>query len=186
MFIWNFAGTNSAFLRWSKTPKKAEGFWFGVYFSHFCLSVFHVTLFLENHSIFFHEILYSCSWYNIGGQYTQTMVPVSLGPFFGYFGGLFWHMYLFFFISVQYFVMKFCTGVLDITLIITNTFFDIMFPSSGGHFRVFWGLFWHITSTFWEPFNMFSWNFVQTFFVFLLRVTALFFSISWPSWGALG
>ena len=30
------------------------------------------------------------------------------------------------------------------------------------------------------------WNFVQTFLVFLLRVTALFFSISWPSWGALG
>ena len=155
--------------------QKAEGFWFGVYFSHFCLSVFYVTLFLENHSIFFDEILYSCSWYNIGGQYTQTMAPVSLAPFFGVFWGLFWHMHLFFFISVQYFVMKFCTGVLDITLIITNTFSDIMSPSSRGHFRVFWGLFWHITSTFWEPFNMFPWNFVQTFLVFLLRVTALFF-----------
>ena len=25
----------------------------------------------------------------------------------------------------------------------------------GGHFGVFWGLFWHITSTFWEPFIIF-------------------------------
>ena len=70
---------------------------------------------------------------------------------------------------------------------VTNTFFfDIMSSSSWGHFRVFWGLFWHITSTFWEPFNIFSWNYVQTCLVFLLRVTALFFSISWSCWGALG
>ena len=58
--------------------------------------------------------------------------------------------------------------------------------SSGGCFEVFWGLFWHITSNFWEPFNILSWNFVQTFLVFLLRVAALFFSISWSCWGALG
>ena len=30
------------------------------------------------------------------------------------------------------------------------------------------------------------WNFVQTFLVFLLRVTELFFSMSWPFWEALG
>ena len=107
---------------------------------------------------------------------TLKQWPLSpRGHFLGFFGAYFGICTYFFFIFVQYFVMNFCTGVLEITLIITNTFSDIMSPSSRGHFRVFWGLFWHITSTFWEPFNMFSWNFVQAFLVFLLRVTALFF-----------
>ena len=68
-----------------KPQKRAEGFCFGVNFAHFRLPVFCVTLFLENHSIFSHKILYSCSWYNIDGQYIQTMPPVCWGLF-----GVFW------------------------------------------------------------------------------------------------
>ena len=122
-FIWNFAGTYWAFRGWSKTPKKGRGSFVWVNFTHFCLSVFYVNLFLENHSIVSHEILYSCPWYKIGGQYIQTMAPVCWGPYWGYFGGLFWGMYLLFLIYVQYFVVKFCSGVLGINLIITNTVF---------------------------------------------------------------
>ena len=98
-------------------------------------------------------------------------------------------MYIFFLISVQYCVMRFCTGVLGITLIITNTrkLFDIMSRSSGGHFGVFWGLFSHIISTFWEPFNKFyAILYTCSWCSYPLRITALFFPISWPSWRALG
>ena len=114
------------FLDGQKRRKREEGFWFGVDFTHFCLSVFYVTLFLENHSIFSHEILHSCSWYNnaLG----------LLGAILGYLGGLFWHMYLFFLISVQYFVMKCFSGVLAKTLIIANTRFWY-------HVTIFRGLF---------------------------------------------
>ena len=79
---------------------------------------------------------------------TFKQCPLSVSGHLGYFRALFWDMCLFFLISVQYSVMRFCSGVLGITLIITNTCFDIMSLSSGGHSRVFWGLFWHITSTF--------------------------------------
>ena len=53
--------------------------------------------------------------------------------------------------------MGFCTDVLGITLIITNSknVLEFMSHSSRGHFGVFWGLFWHISSNFLEPFNMF-------------------------------
>ena len=116
-------GPTGHFSNGQKRQKRAEGFWFGVNFTHFCLSVVYVNLFLENHSIVSHEILYSCPWYKIGGQYIQTMAPVCWRPYWGYFGGLFWDMYLFFLIYVQYFVVKFCSGVLGINLIITNTVF---------------------------------------------------------------
>ena len=165
-----------------KRQKRQRDFGLGYILAIFVCQYFMLLYFLRIIQYFFMKFC-SCSWYNIGGQYTQTMAPVSLGPFLWFFGVLFWHMYLLFFMYVQYFVMKFCAVVLDITLIITNTFSDIMSPSSRGHFRVFWGLFWHITSTFWEPFYMFSWNFVQTYLVFLLRVTALcFFHIMTHLW----
>ena len=55
---------------------------------------------------------------------TFNQWPRSAGDHIGgileaYFGG----MYLFFLIYVQYFVAKFCSGVLGINLIITNTVF---------------------------------------------------------------
>ena len=113
----------------------------------------------------------------------------SAGGCFGVFRDLFLHMYIFFLISVQYCVMKFCTGVLGITLVITNTrkIFDIMSRSSGGHCGVFWGLFSHIISTFWESFNKFyATLYTRSWCSYPLRITALFFPISWPSWRALG
>ena len=126
-----------------KRQKKAEGFWFGVNFIHFCLSVFLVTLFLENHSIFSHEILYSCSFYWCSIHSNNP--PGLLGANYGY-GGQFWHMYLFFLISVQYFLMKLCTGVLGITLMVTTlkTNFTSWLSSAGGHLGVFWDLFLHM------------------------------------------
>ena len=73
-----------------KSQKRAKGFCFEVNFAHFCLPVFCITLFLENHSIFSHKILCSCSWHNISGQYIQTMPLVCWGPIWGileaYFG----------------------------------------------------------------------------------------------------
>ena len=44
IFIWNFAGTYWTFPRWStkskkKKKKNVEGFWIGISFTHFCLSV---------------------------------------------------------------------------------------------------------------------------------------------------
>ena len=114
-----------------------------------------------------------------------SSAPDLLGAILEYFGGLFWHMYLFFLISVQYFVIQFCSGGLEITLIATNTFFKMMFPSSGGHFRLFWDIFWHITSTFWEPFNMvyeilyrrsccFFWGSLHHFFHIMTFLGSLF------------
>ena len=148
-------GSIGHFFDGQKRQKRQRDSGFGVDFTHFCFSVSDVTLFLENHSMFSHEVFYSCSWYNIGTQYTLTMPPVYLG--------LCWGMYLLFTISVHYFVMKVCLHV------------SIMSPSWGGHFRVFWCLFSNITSTFWEPFNMFSWNFLHTFLGFFFMATALCF-----------
>ena len=68
--------------------------------------------------------------------------------FLGSLRGYFWAHFGQYFITVQYFLMKPCTGVLGITLMVTTL------------------------------------KKLQTFLVFLLRVTALFFSISWPSWWA--
>ena len=61
-----------------------------------------------------------------------------------------------------------------------------MSPSSGGHLRVFWGLFWHITPTFWEPCNMFCEILYRRSWCSFWGSLHYFFSISWPSWGALG
>ena len=83
---WDLLGISSIV---KNAKKRAEGFWFGVNFIHFCLSVFYVNLFLENHPIFSHEILYNCSWYDIGGQYTQTIPPGCCGQFWGIFGAYF-------------------------------------------------------------------------------------------------
>ena len=54
-----FLGPTGHFFDSQKCQKRIERFWFGVNFTHFCFPVFYVTLFLENHSIFSHEILYS-------------------------------------------------------------------------------------------------------------------------------
>ena len=184
-FIWNFAGTYWAFRGWSKTPKKGRGSFVWVNFTHFCLSVFYVNLFLENHSIFCHEILYSFCWYNNGGQYIQTMPSICWGPFWDilgtYFGiGTYFSWYLFNILSCNFLQMFF--AYLWVLLIL---FFDVMFPSSDDHFRVIGGLFWYITSTFWKPFNMLCEILYRcSWFSFLGHCTT--FSISWRSWGAVG
>ena len=85
--------------------------------------------------------------------------------------------------------MKFCTGVLGITLIITNTIFFFFF--FGHHVPLFRGTLCGILGPilayyvyFLRTVQYVLWKIVQTFLVFLLRVISLFFSISWPSlWG---
>ena len=77
LWIWTF----EALLRWSQTknshlsPTLGKGaFW--VIFAHFCVFFcffftfliflrIYVPIFLENHSLFFHELLYRCSWYTL-------------------------------------------------------------------------------------------------------------------------
>ena len=115
--------------------------------SIFRLILGNVYLILHNCSIFSHEIQCRCSCYNPDGDYTQKTFYIMpfhlLGGILGYFGTYFCICTYFFQISVQHFLMKFCTGVLGITLIITNTkiFFDIMFQGdilgySGAYFGI--------------------------------------------------
>ena len=54
---------------------------------------------------------------------TLEQCPCSLRAILGYFWVQFWHIDIFSLISIQYFVMKSRTDVLDITLIITNPIF---------------------------------------------------------------
>ena len=82
-------GPTGHFFNGQKRQKRAERFWFGVFFTCFCLSVFCYFISWQYLSIFSHEILKSCSWYNIGGQYIQTMPPVCWGPFWGILGAYF-------------------------------------------------------------------------------------------------
>ena len=83
--------------------------------------------------------------------------------------------------------MKFCTGVLGITLIITNTNFCFLTSCHAlqGDTLGYSGAYFGILRLLFENRSMCSVKIcTQTFLVFLLRVTALFFSISWPSlWG---
>ena len=51
--------------------------------------------------------------------------------------------------------MSFYTGVLGMTLIMTNTFFWHHIPIFRGSFKSILETVCHITSTFWEPFNIF-------------------------------
>lgn len=89
---------------------------------------------------------------------TLEQCPCWLRAILGYFWVQFWHIDVFSLISIQYFVVKSRTDVLDITMIITNPIFFLVVvsPSSGDHLGGFWGLLWHITSTCQESFNMFS------------------------------
>ena len=86
------------------------------------VSIFRYFISWESFNIFsWHFVQFS--WYNLDGHYTQTMFP----------------MYIFFLVSIQYFLMKFCTGALGITLIITSTkkFFWHYFPLFRSSFGVF-------------------------------------------------
>ena len=89
--------------------RKVAGGWgggyFGVNFMHFVC---------QNHSIFFHKILYSFLSITLMVTTLKQCFPHLLGTIFRY-------MYIFFLVSIQYFLMKFCTGALGMTLIITRT-----------------------------------------------------------------
>ena len=84
--------------------------------------------------------------------------------------------------------MKFCTGVLGIIMIITNTkiIFDITSLSSKRHFGGILGPILAYYLYFLRTVQHVLRNFVQASLVFLLRVKCTIFSISWSSWGALG
>ena len=56
----------------------------------------HVSPFLENHSIFSHENVYRCSWYYSDGQSTFfDIMTIFAGGHFSVFLGLFFHVSLF-------------------------------------------------------------------------------------------
>ena len=101
-------------------------------------------------------------WYNIGGQYTQRMPLVSLGPFFGifwaYFGILrqlfenrprFYHEILY-----RHFWRSFLGSLL---------YFFLHIMTLLGSLRGVWPHFWECSSNTLELFSIFSWNFLQVF-----------------------
>ena len=92
-------------------------------------------------------------------------------------------MYFFFLISVQYFVMKLCTGVLGITLIITNTFILTSCLHPQGIILEYFGAYYVY---FLRNVQYVLMKFCTDILGVSLRVTALFFPMLWPSWGASG
>ena len=90
--------------------------------------------------------------------------------------------------------MKLCTGVIDITVTVATPKknFTSLFSLLGVILGVFLSPFWpkilkcsqqieeysYVPRFFWEPFNIFSWNFVQVFLV-LLSLHYFFFISSW-------
>ena len=73
-------------------------------------------------------------------------------------------MLLYFLRTIQYFLMKFCTVILGIILVV-NTLKQCP-RSTGGHFEVFWGLILTYVLIFLDYlFNILSRNFVRVFLV---------------------
>ena len=94
-------------------------------------------------------------------------------------------MYIFFLISVQYFVIKLCTGVLSITLIVTNT--KTFLTSCPALQRVHFGTYFGILRLLFENRSICSHEILYrcSWCSFEGHCT-IFFSISWPCWGFLG
>ena len=128
----------------------------GYFWAHF--DVF--PIFLENHSIFFHNILYRCSWYS---TLIFSSCHVSLGLILVY-------VPLYFLRTVRYFLMKLCTDVYGITLTAKSLkyFNHIIYVSAGRHFWVFLNL------LFWWMFLYF----LRTVKYFLVKFCTDIFSIT--------
>lgn len=84
----------------------------------------HVPLFLENHLIFFHEVFAITLMVNTKKKFTSFLVLQR-----GIFGPTLVCVSLFF-RTVQYFLMKFCTDGLSITLTVTTSKKFFPLPSS--------------------------------------------------------
>ena len=149
-----------------------------------------VYLILQNCSIFSHQTLYRCSWYNPDGHYIQKtfyiMPSLCWESFWGVLGPIFAYVHIFSRYPFNILSWNFAQVFLVwpwLSLIISFWHHVSIFR---GHLRVFWGLFWHITSTFWEPFNMVCEILYRCSWCSFWGSLHYFFSISWPSWGALG
>ena len=113
-FSWDFVEMILVLIWWSLQPKNPSmtlsawvSFWV-----IFGLILMYVPIFLENHSIFPHEILYRCYWYTLTVPtliFFHAMSPWS--PF--------WCMFFFFLRIVWYFIMKFCRDICSTTVIVT-------------------------------------------------------------------
>ena len=105
------------------------------------------SLFLENRAIFSHEILYRCLWHYSDGQVTKIFysyhLRLCLGPFFGIFKPIVLVNVPLFLITVQYFLMKFCTDIFSITRTVPKLkkFFTLFLSLLGAILRYFWGHF---------------------------------------------
>ena len=95
------------------------------------LILLYVPIFLEDRSIFSHEILYRCSWYTL----TVTTLIHAISTW-----GSFWCVFLYLLRIVQYFLMKFCIDVCSTNMMVTalKYFIHIIYFSAGSHFGEFW------------------------------------------------
>ena len=91
-------------------------------------------------------------------------------------------MLLYFLRIIQYFLIKFCTVVLGITLMVTK-FKQCSLPSAGDYFGVFWSLFWHM----YIFFSIFVQYFLTKFCTGVLGMTLIIIStLQGTFWGILG
>ena len=108
--------------------------------------------------MFYYELLYRCLWHYFDGHYTKIFIHIIYvstgGQFVVFLEPLSWCMFLYFLRTVQYFLMKFCTDVLSITLPVTTLklFYIISFSLLeticgyfGANLGVFCGLFWRLS-----------------------------------------
>ena len=98
---------------------------------------------------------------------------LSVDGHFWVFLGLFWGMFLYFFRTVQYFIMRLCIDVLDWHYTVTfNTlfiFFHIISPSAWGHLEYFLETFWPMFLHFLRTIQCF----LMKFCTYVLGVTVM-------------
>ena len=125
----------------------------------------YIPLFLENRSIFSHEIFCRCSWYYSECHYIFCIFsyhdPLCWGAFWNIFGLVLG--------NCSSYILKFCTDIFRITLtvIIPKFIFLIISKGAGGYLRVFFAHFGVLFLYFLRAVQHFAQNFVLMFLTLL-------------------
>ena len=140
--------------------KVAQYFWMHPYiFAYFCVPLLPVPTFLENGSIFSHQIFWRCFGITLS---PNKKIVHSVRSHFGLFLGSFQSILLYFLERVQSFLIKLC--YIFCYIFYSNGYctklFTVMFPSARGHFCFFFCCY----SISWELF-VFLWNFPHIFLI---------------------
>ena len=117
--------------------KVAQYFWMHPYiFVYFCVPLLPVPTFLENGSIFSHQIFWRCFGITLS---PNKKIVHSVRSHFRLFLGSFQSILLYFLERVQSFLIKLC--YIFCYIFYSNGYctklFTVMFPSAGGHFCFF-------------------------------------------------